>query len=124
MSAAPRITALLLLAFQALFLNFFLPAHTRGLITLSAQKGGGGGGDTPSCCESEHHPSRPVQPTQDQKRDCAVCYLASIYIPVDPVRLYQPHHDWVRLAHEHAVAQVRSLGTPLPFWSTAPPQDA
>lgn len=133
-----RVVTWSLLVFQALFVNVFLPAHTRGAITLKA---GGQGMSLSSRCESpgntgapraapasccapmgrDPHPQKPAQPTPSDRACCAVCYIASLYVPVVPFDLALDLRDFVREAHDRAVAQVRSIAVETGFWANAPP---
>lgn len=120
-----RATALFLVLFQALFLNVFVPVHTRGAITL----GGAGrvevsaAGEKGGCCaaRSGHEPGRRQAPTPQDRKCCAVCYLASTYVPAEPVSHEMALREWIELAHDWAVAQVKRAEFPAPFWPVGPP---
>ena len=73
----------LLLAYQSLFLNVFLPGHTRGAVTLDGRHAA-----RPSCCCDGGGGSGP--PADGQRRDlpsgrdreqCAVCHFAARVTP-------------------------------------------
>ncbi len=118
-----RFVSLSLVLFQVLFMDLYVPAHTRGLITL-----GPAGEDVPSCCaprpaahprSGDHH-----APTSEDRSHCAVGYLASMYVPVEPFVIVLSPQEAVRLAHDRGVAQVRSVDQPTGFWPLGPPRAA
>jgi hypothetical protein len=114
-----RVTSWALVIFQCLFLNVFVPLHTRGAISLDGKSRGG----TASCCSKPDPGSKHEKnsPTPEDRRSCAVCYLVSAYVPVDPVILEHELRECVRLAHDAAAAQVRNVDYHIPFWAAGPP---
>lgn len=104
-----------LILFQVLFLNLFVPGHTRGAITLP------GTPEKSSCCEIKASCGEKKMPTQEDRKCCAVCFLASHYTPVEPFVIELRAQYLIRQAHEAAVAQIRSRDFPTPFWPAAPP---
>lgn len=112
-----RKTAWFLILFQVLFLNLFVPGHTRGAITLAENCDG----KVASCCEMKKTKDPKHVPTPEERRCCAVCYLASTYVPIDPIVVFFDFRELIRQSHELAVAQVRSLDYPAPFWPVGPP---
>ena len=61
-----------LLAFQTMWLVLVLPGHTRGMISWTRASA------SDACCTVDHRPVRGPdgQPTQEQQKNCAVCYYA------------------------------------------------
>jgi hypothetical protein len=121
-----RLATILLLVYQAVFLNVFIPAHTRGQFTLddrtpspaTAHLTRGGGG----CC-APHSSSRPSDPTPTpaDRANCAVCHLATHYTP-PPVTDLRP--EPLGFAHllEPTVTQAPvTLHASLPYHGRAPP---
>ena len=76
-----RIACWLFTLWQAFWLVIFIPGHTRGAITLPADKVSRAQGqlEKPSCCSVIGKPSPGKEPTKDQRRRCAVCHLAKAY---------------------------------------------
>ena len=107
----------LLLAYQALFLNVFLPGHTRGAITLDGKR-------TPSCCASDDAPSKlHGQPSRRDREECAVCKFAAAVVPTLPIDFTLPP---LRLLERRpsptpgVVASVERLRT---YLACGPPAD-
>jgi hypothetical protein len=78
-----RPTAMLVLVFQAFFLNIVVPGHTRGIITITGRSTVSGLGDfgCGACCQS-HSPGDSKQaPTSKDRANCAICFLAAHYTP-------------------------------------------
>jgi len=61
---------ILFVLWQAWGLNVFLPAHTRGAMTV------GGQATKHPCCATKHS-DRDEKPTPEQQSRCAVCYFAA-----------------------------------------------
>jgi len=112
-----------LLVFWAGFLGIFVPGHTRGAITLP----GAGCSDcktvkADSCCATDTTTERD-EPTQDQKKRCAVCFFVMSLYVVPPFVLD------VRAAGLVAVLPLRPpavVGLPTldpTYWGRGPPTD-
>ncbi len=73
-----RPAAAVLLVYQALFLNVFLPAHTRGAVTLDGRHAAA------CCCEADVPRSGkpPAVPSGRDRDHCAVCQFAAGLTPV------------------------------------------
>ena len=61
-----RVGVILLILFEAVWLNAFLPGHTRGVITV---------GESTSCCATKHKDKKSEQ--QERAKHCAVCFFAA-----------------------------------------------
>ncbi len=76
-----------LLVYQALFLNVFLPGHARGAITLDGKHA------TAACCccgtaaESRPDGKGPAVPSERDREHCAVCQFVAGLTSVPVVRL-------------------------------------
>lgn len=87
-SFARRTGTVLLLLYQAFFLNVVVPGHTRGAITLTGRTGTGRLEDFGCGCCCASNPSRSTQspaskqyPTPKDRENCAICNLAAHYTP-------------------------------------------
>jgi hypothetical protein len=60
-----RVGVILLVIFEAIWLNAFLPGHTRGIVTIGES----------TCCASKHKDKKSEQ--QDRVKHCAVCFFAA-----------------------------------------------
>lgn len=76
-----RLGTILLLAFQALWLNVILPGHTRGIVTMPGWKPAACHAETAatSCCASPDEPfdDKPGTPDNERAANCAVCFFAA-----------------------------------------------
>lgn len=120
-TASMRFAVWSVILFQFFFVNVFLPVHTRGSITLngaSSCTNDAAAKETRSCCSSKKDSHIP---TSEDRKCCAVCYVGSMYTPVDPITLELVLRESLELSHDQAVAQVRSLDFPTPFWPVGPP---
>jgi hypothetical protein len=122
---------ILLIAFQALWLNVVLPGHTRGAITL-----GGGGNDAccqvpvtaKACCktgDATHKKSAPTAPNDNRKARCAVCFFAARVVPPPVFDLTPAPLELLCLRSVAAPERPTSFATrPLPYHGRAPPTSA
>ncbi len=116
--------AILLLLFQALFLNVVVPGHTRGMITMEGKKTVRGladldGGMMHSCCAVKS--GRGDQPTSQDRADCAICNLAVRLTTPPPIDLHlQPLAllERVRPSPAPVAASTRIISL---YWGRAPP---
>jgi hypothetical protein len=69
----PRVGRILLIVWQAFCLNVFLPAHTRGAMTVPGVRCNGTA-EGRACCSHKATPKD--KPTPEQRSRCAVCYFA------------------------------------------------
>ena len=60
-----RAGVILLLLFEAVWLNAFLPGHTRGVVTIGES----------TCCATKHKDKKSEQ--QERAKHCAVCFFAA-----------------------------------------------
>jgi hypothetical protein len=116
-----RIARAIFALYVVAWFNVVVPGHTRGLLTMP---GGSDRAQTSgkSCCAGcPTDSNQPQKPTPDQKRRCAVCYVAANYtVPVVYFLDLNPA-DCVEVANLAAVAQVCSLDFPAPYWPVGPP---
>lgn len=113
-----------LILFQFLWLNVIIPGHTRGAITIpDSSSAGGETAAADTCCAVPASPAdgEDGRPTPDERRRCAVCYLAAGYtippvftIDLAPVGL-------IACIPLRAAAQVASRHIPLPYFPAGPP---
>jgi hypothetical protein len=92
---------ILLLVFEAFFLNVVVPAHTRGVVTLPGTGPDGAGAPyaRARCCTSHRSPAgngdrdgRDNAPTPERQSRCAVCFFAaSLSTPPAFEDLLEPH---------------------------------
>ena len=101
------------LIFMTFVLAWFLPSHTRGQVTMGPKD------DSHRCCAPSEDGSH--LPTEQDKRNCAVCFWAAGLLPVIPVDftmiyLEQHHEHLARLA-----TQCRSIFLPRDALPRGPP---
>jgi hypothetical protein len=101
--------------FQLLWLNVFVPGHTRGAVTVA-----GSDQTTADCCAATKHTSHDA-PTPDQQRRCAVCYVVAGYTlpPVFDIDL-RPS-GLIAIQPNHQVEDAPSLAILLAYHANAPP---
>jgi hypothetical protein len=107
-----RAGVIALLIFEAVWLNAFLPGHTRGVITVAQT----------SCCAQKDTPQKPQkQPLDQSAKCCAVCFFAArltvtaaAIIELPPAALV----DELPLPAPAAVASTARIGV---FDSRGPP---
>ena len=109
MRTSRNIFALLLLVYQAAFLNVFLPGHTRGAMTLD-------GRHSPAacrscCCGRPEDPTAGKTPSKDDRDHCAVCQFMLGLTSVPVVYLTLADRGLVELlpVPPPAVGTVRDL---------------
>ena len=109
-----RVVRVLLVGFQALFLNVIAPGHTRGIITL-------GGKSSLTCCQTRSEPSK--APTPKDKASCAICYVVARFAP-PPVVDFRLTELGLRDVMPLAPPQrIVSHQAPLTYDGRAPPAD-
>jgi hypothetical protein len=71
-----KLVSVFLLAFQTIFLNFIVPGHTRGVVTLSGKNSLASIADTgcPFCRPVKTDPKK--APSREDQSDCVICNLA------------------------------------------------
>ena len=111
----------ILAIYVLLWFNVVVPGHTRGMLTMPGGKGSEKSG-VESCCSSRSAgPNKDHKPTREQQRRCAVCYVAATYsVPVVLAIDLRPA-ERVAIANVAALAQVRSIEFPAPYWPIGPP---
>jgi hypothetical protein len=115
-----RTGRVLLILWQAWCLNVFLPAHTRGAMTVPDVKHAAAGGH--ACCAHGEKPSNPSdKPTPDQRSRCAVCYFAAgLTTPaVVDYRLFE--FGAVEMLEVPPPNVAVSSAYPLPYYACGPP---
>jgi hypothetical protein len=119
-----RAFCVILAVAHALFLNVFVPMHTRGAVVLEvkgqtgavAEARGGGGG----CCAADG-PAEERKPDSRDRARCAVCYLVATYVPAIPTSLDLEPAGLVARVREHVLAQVTGMLRALPYFPSGPP---
>src|SRR5687767_5270002 len=96
----------------------FVPSHTRGVVTLPGTKMQSlSTNDSSSCCHSKESD----KPTREQRKRCAVCFVASaLSTPTVYVMQMRPI-ECIGIASIRSDAQVLTHEFPAPFWPTGPP---
>lgn len=112
-----------IILFQFLWLNVIIPGHTRGMITLpGALASCDTESSTASCCTiptDDDHDDK--TPTPEQRRCCAVCYVAARYTLPPTFQIDLAPADLIQDAPQHAITQVASRHIPLPYFPSGPP---
>jgi hypothetical protein len=121
-ASASMVTRWLLIGWQVFWLAVFVPGHTRGAITLPGEPSARCYLDSSpagGCCSSAKSDGQ--EPTPDDRRRCAVCFLVKGYI--NPVidtfeltlteRLIEATLMWR--------AQVRLVAFDFPYYPSGPP---
>lgn len=76
-----RVLRIIFALYMTWLLACFLPGHVRGQITMGPEQRG----ESASCCASHTPEKSDRQPTERDKRNCAVCHFAAglqLYTPV------------------------------------------
>lgn len=89
-----RLSIILLVFFQAVFLNIVVPGHTRGIVAMTGKTSvrkigdlfGGGSG----CCQKRGGEESPGQPTRKDRENCAICYVAAALSTPEGIDLSLP----------------------------------
>ena len=115
-----RAFRVIFLAYLAWMLVVFLPAHTRGRITMGPRPAPAAAQSTAaeSCCESDDVPKTP---TSKDRAQCAVCFWAAGILPAAP---FVFHVVLVEQSLERArayAAQVRAIACRLNHFGRDPP---
>jgi hypothetical protein len=114
-----KLIAILLLAFQAFFLNVVVPGHVRGAVTLSGNRSASLSElGCPFCASSHTHQK---SPTPANPSDCEICYIAVGLMLPPPVDFDLVKLGVISLApvQPPAVVVISSQVRPIP--SRAPP---
>ncbi len=91
-SSRSQTVAMALVLYQFIFLNFFLPGHTRGSITLDGKHIAD---PAPCCCccgdradlsKSDSHGT----PSKHDKEECAICHFAARVLPTPVFKFVLP----------------------------------
>ena len=109
-----RFGVILLLLFEVVWLNAFLPGHTRGVIALADA---GESSCHTKCCEK---PQKPDQKSERAGR-CAVCFFAARLTVPATLDMTLPPLALVDEAPVPPAPQVISLDRPAIFDSRGPP---
>jgi hypothetical protein len=99
--------------------NVVVPGHTRGVITMPGANEQSC--HASSCCSSDSSDSSDKKPSPDERRRCAVCYVAASYtFPVVHIFHLAPS-ELLTVSNVTAHAQVESIDFPAPYWPVGPP---
>ena len=104
-----RAGIILLLVFEAIWLNAFLPGHTRGVVTIGES----------ACCASKHKDKKSEQ--QERARHCAVCFFAARLTSSPPLVAELPPLAKLDEAPPQHPAALISLNRIAVFDSRGPP---
>jgi hypothetical protein len=118
MNITMRSARLILAAYVLVWFTMFVPSHTRGVVTVpGAKQDSLSATGSHSCCPS----GKSDKPTKEQRKQCAVCFVASaLSTPIVYVVQMRPI-DCIGVASIHPDAQVLSNDFPAPYWPTGPP---
>jgi hypothetical protein len=112
-----RLGRILLIVWQVWCLNVFLPAHTRGAVTV------GKAASHASCCRSEpRDDDRSSKPTPEECSRCSVCYFAAGLSTPPVVNLNLLPHGLLDLLDPPAPALAVSRDYPLAYYPCGPPE--
>lgn len=108
--------------YTLLWFNVFVPGHVRGIVTLPPTDGKADASltDAGGCCHADA-PAKSGKPTDEQKRRCAVCFVAAISSAAEHLSVDLRPAGEVCLGSIDLPAQVRSSDYPLAFYPTGPP---
>ena len=108
----------ILSAYVLVWFTMVVPSHTRGVVTVPGSDSRSiSSTSASSCC----HPQKSDKPTKEQRKRCAVCFVASaLSTPVAYVTEMRPI-DCIGIARPVCEAQVLSEDFPRPYWPTGPP---
>jgi hypothetical protein len=123
----PRsIVAILLLAYQAAFLNVFVPVHTRGMITLDTRAAAATATLAPrhGCCPPRSNDRNPAVPTPADRAGCAICHLATHYTPPPAADLRPAPLGLTDVLPPPASQSATRPALILPYHGRAPPASA
>jgi len=109
-----RIARVLLVGFQALFLNVIAPGHTRGIITLECKP-------SLSCCQTRSDPSK--APTPKDKTSCAICYVVARFTPPPVIDFRLTELGLREVVPLPPPQSIISHQAPLAYHGRAPPTD-
>lgn len=121
-----RLATILLLLYQAAFLNVFVPAHTRGQFTLDDRTPAAARISAAGCC-APHSSSRTPgdhTPTPADRANCAVCHLATHYTPPPVTELRPEPLGFAHLLPPATHDSPTTTSSPLPYHGRAPPAQA
>jgi hypothetical protein len=118
-----RGAAALLLAYQFIFLNVFIPGHTRGAITLDGKHSP----ETCCCCccspqesSDSKSPSAP-EPSQRDRANCAVCHFAARIMATPVIDLSPAKLGLLAVLPPPASWHFISLGLVPTYFACGPP---
>src|SRR3954468_3182846 len=101
-----RVGCILLIVWQVFCLNIFLPAHTRGAMTVGKACG------RQSCCSEsakQEKDDKPASPSPDERSRCSVCYFAAGLSTPPVVLLDLKPSGWVdRIARRRRGLSLRT----------------
>jgi len=121
-----------LLGFQALWLLFVLPGHTRGLVSWTKPAPAHDKQAVHSCCSMDDSTDdapddtssgAPKKPTRQQKRNCAVCYYALGITPPPVLDLDVPELGLLRILPPPAPIESAVQEHLLTYYACGPPGD-
>ena len=117
-----KIGPILLLVFQAFWLNVVLPGHTRGVVTLAGANGGSchvRGGDR--CCPTSKSSDNDQESREKRASRCAICFFAVRLTAPPPVDLTPPALELLERAPAPRAESVEFIAPRPAYFGRAPP---
>ena len=121
-----RTLRVLVLVFQALWLNVIVPGHRRGVVALpgescaACERGKVAEGE---CCEMDGGKQRQEAPKGDPALHCAVCYFAARVTPAEFVDLSLPPLGYLHEVEGVGVESRVGVGVVWTYDGRGPPGD-
>jgi hypothetical protein len=116
-----RIAVILLVIFEALWLNVILPGHTRGMVTMpccACECSAAPAGACPHCCEAS---GAPHKPTPADRANCALCFFAA-HLSIPPtIDMSAPKLRFLNYVGAESAKHLFARQVILPFDGTGPP---
>lgn len=107
----------ILLIYQALFLNVFIPAHTRGMVQLP-----GSHAVMQCCCDTGESKNPPTdKEKQNRVENCAICAFAARLTIPPTIDLSLPPLLRLGLIEQLSPRRIEVPAFPLRFHGRAPP---
>jgi hypothetical protein len=109
-----RALRIVLLVFEALFLNVIVPGHTRGIIQLPGSK------SVVSCCECQCSKEKQT-PQKNRAENCAICnFAARVTIP-PAIDFAPPPTGLVEILPPPVCEKIQIVPLPPAYLGRAPP---
>ena len=128
-----RLSVILLLLFQAVFLNIVVPGHLRGVVTRSGKTSIRQLGDLAcgGCCKrlpadnGKNAPhERKSEPTPQDRKDCAICYVAALLNVPSAIVIELPPLEQIELLPDSVPQIVEASSYVHTYDACGPPDQA